>query len=219
MEQNLLGQHIVSKEVLDAQLKALVELDPVLVPVLDQVGQVPLRRGKSGFGGLASIVLSQLLSAASARAIYERLEALVGEMSTENFLAVNPEKLRDVGLSRAKIDCLRSVARADMSGEMDFEALHHMGVNEAMEKLTQLKGIGTWSAEIYLLSSIAHPDIFPAGDLVLQKMLGKIFEKNEKPNEKQARELARKWTPYRGAAARLLWRYFTVSRDREGTNP
>ncbi len=218
MAQNLLNQHIVSKEVLKAQLKALVKLDFRLAPILDQVGEVPLRLGRPGFVGLAPIVSGQLLSVASARAIHMRVEALVGEMSAENFLTIEPEALRAAGLSWSKINCLGGVAKAEISGEIDFGALHLMNVSEAMEKLTALKGIGPWSAEIYLMSSVAHPDIFPAGDLVLQKMLGKIFGKTKKPDEKQTRRMTKKWSPYRGAAARLLWRYFAVLRDREGIN-
>ncbi|MCF6326246.1 MAG: DNA-3-methyladenine glycosylase 2 family protein [Devosiaceae bacterium] len=218
MEKNMLNQHIVSKEVLDAQLKALVELDLGLAPILEQVGEVPLRLGRPGFAGLAPIVSGQLLSVASARAIHLRVEALVGGMSAENFLAVNPENLRAAGLSWSKINCLGGVAKAEINGEIDFGVLHLMNVSEAMEKLTALKGIGPWSAQIYLMSSVAHPDIFPAGDLVLQKMLGKILGINKKPDEKQTRRLTKKWSPYRGAAARLLWRYFAVLRDREGIN-
>ncbi|VAW19825.1 DNA-3-methyladenine glycosylase II [hydrothermal vent metagenome] len=218
MEQNLLTQHIVNKEVLKAQLKALVELDQRLVPIFDQVGEVPLRLGKPGFAGLAPIVSGQLLSVASARAIHTRVETLVGEMSAKKFLAVETEALRAAGLSWSKIHCLCGVAQAELSGTIDFEALHLMNVSEAVEKLTAVKGIGPWSAQIYLMSSVAHPDIFPAGDLVLQKMLGKILGKTKKPDEKQTSKLAKKWSPYRGAAARLLWRYFAVLRDREGIN-
>jgi len=209
---------IINREILEAHLAALIGLDQRLAPILAQVGEVPLRLGKSGFAGLAPIVSGQLLSVASASAIHNRVESLVDEMSAENFLAVEPENLRAAGLSWSKIKCLSGVAEAEISGEIDFRALHRMDLKEAMEKLTELKGIGPWSAQIYLMSSVAHPDIFPAGDLVLQKMLGKILGKTKKPDEKQTRKLARKWSPYRGAAARLLWRYFAVLRDREGIN-
>lgn len=218
MAQDMLNQHIVNKEVLNAQLKALAEIDPRLAPILDLVGEVPLRLGKPGFAGLASIVSSQLLSVASARAIHDRVENLAGEMSGTRFLAIDPEQLRKVGLSWSKINCLRGVAKAERDGEIDFVALHKMSAPEVMKTMMALKGIGPWSAEIYLISSIAHPDIFPAGDLVLQKMLGKILKQAKKPDEKQTRTAAKKWSPYRGAAARLLWRYFAVLRDKEGIN-
>jgi len=215
---NFDNRAIISREILEAHLTALIDLDPLLAPILNQVGEVPLRLGRPGFGGLAPIVSGQLLSVASAKAIHLRVEALVGEMRAKNFLAVEPENLRAAGLSWSKINCLIGVAKAEISGEIDFGALHQLSVPEAMENLTALKGIGPWSAEVYLMSSVAHPDIFPAGDLVLQKMLGKILEMNKKPDEKQTRKLTKKWSPYRGAAARLLWRYFAVLREREGIN-
>lgn len=209
---------IVTREILEAHLAGLVKLEPRLVPILAQVGEVPMRLGKPGFAGLASIVSSQLLSVASARAIHMRVENLVGEMSAENFLKTGREEFRNVGLSYSKIDCLYGVAKAELDGKIDFDELQQMSAPQVMAKMTALKGIGPWSAEIYLISSIAHPDIFPAGDLVLQKMLGKILNLDEKPDEKQTRFLTKKWSPYRGSAARLLWRYFAVLRDREGIN-
>ena len=215
---NFDNKRIVNREILEAHLAGLVALEPLLEPILAQVGEVPLRLGRSGFAGLAPIVSSQLLSVASARAIHHRVENLVGEMSADNFLKIDREALREVGLSYSKIDCLIGVAEAEISGQIDFEELHDLSQQKVMIKMTALKGIGPWSAEIYLMSSIAHPDVFPAGDLVLQKMLGKILKYNEKPDEKQTRQLTKKWSPYRGSAARLLWRYFAVLRDREGIN-
>ena len=215
---NFDNKAIVNREILEAHLAGLVELEPRLDPILAQVGEVPLRLGRPGFAGLASIVSSQLLSVASARAIHARVETLVGEMSAQNFLKIERDAFRQVGLSYAKIDCLLGVAQAELDGEIDFVVLHQLSAPEVMKKMTSLKGIGPWSAEIYLMSSIAHPDIFPAGDLVLQKMLGKILNKREKPDEKQTRKLTKKWSPYRGSAARLLWRYFAVLKKREGIN-
>ncbi len=206
------------EETLRAHLEALVRLDPRLGPVLEQAGQVPLRLGRPGFAGLARIVSSQMLSVASASTIHERVEKLVGEMCAENFLRTDPEALRKAGLSRSKITSMRAVAMAEMRGEIDFDLLHRLEPSGVMEKLTSIKGIGPWSAEIYLVFCIAHPDIFPAGDLVLQKMLGKVLGRRKKPDEKATRRLAGKWSPYRGSAARLLWRYFAVLRDREGIN-
>lgn len=215
---NFDNERILNRQILDAHLAGLIVLEPRLELILAQVGEVPLRLGRPGFAGLASIVSSQLLSVASAKAIHERVEALVGEMNSENFLKIEREEFRAVGLSYSKIDCLFGVAEAEISRKIDFAELHKLGAGEVMTKMTALKGIGPWSAEIYLMSSIAHPDIFPAGDLVLQKMLGKILNKQQRPNEKQTRKITKKWSPYRGSAARLLWRYFAVLRDKEGIN-
>ncbi len=214
----LLKARITSKEVLNAHLEALTEIDPRLRAILELVGEVPLRFGQPGFAGLVNIVVSQLLSVASANAIHNRVKALAGEMNSESFLCVETNDLRAAGLSNAKIACLRTLAQAEQAGELDFSQLHEMELNEATKALTALKGIGPWSAQIYLLFSAGHPDIFPAGDLVLQKMVGKVAQERQKPDEKTTRMIAGLWTPYRGAAARLLWRYFAVLREREGIN-
>ena len=213
-----LKERLTDKGILDAHLAALVVSDPAFKPVLAEVGEVPLRLGRPGFAGLASIVSSQLLSVSSANAIHSRVEKLTGEMSAENFIVVAFDDLRAAGLSRSKINCMRVLAEAELEGALDYEHIHRLPVAEAMAALTALKGIGPWSAEIYLMSSAGHPDIFPAGDLVLQKMVGKVLNKRQKPDEKATRKIARKWSPYGGSAARLLWRYFAVLRNREGIN-
>lgn len=215
---DLLKARITSKEVLDAHLEALVELDPRLGPILELVGEVPLRLGQQGFAGLANIVSSQLLSVASASAIHNRVKALAGQMNSDMFLRVATSDLRAAGLSNAKIACLRALASAEQAGELNFERLHAMDLAKATKTLVALKGIGPWSAQIYLLSSSGHPDIFPAGDLVLQKMVGKVAQKQQKPDEKVTGRIAGLWSPHRAAAARLLWRYFAVLREREGIN-
>ncbi len=217
-ENRACSERLLNRDVLQHHLAALVVSDPALKPVLAEVGEVPLRLGQPGFAGLASIVSSQFLSVASARAIHSRVEKLTGEMSTENFMALEFDDLRGAGLSRSKITCMRAVAEAELEGALDYEHIHLLSVAEAMEALTALKGIGPWSAEIYLMSSAGHPGIFPAGDLVLQKMVGKVLNRRQKPDEKTTRKIAKKWSPYGGSAARLLWRYFAVLRNREGIN-
>ncbi len=211
-------ERLLTARILHQHLSNLVALDARLRPVLAEVGEVPLRLGQPGFAGLASIVSSQLLSVASARAIHSRVEKLTGEMNAENFMALEFDDLHGAGLSRSKIACMRAIARAELEGALDYEQIHRLPVDKAMTALTSLKGIGPWSAEIYLMSCAGHPDIFPAGDLVLQKMVGKVLHRRQKPDEKTTRKVARKWSPYGGSAARLLWRYFAVLRNREGIN-
>ncbi len=218
MASNPLKERITSKEVLNSQLAALVELDPRLSPVLEMAAPVPLRLGGAGFGGLAAIIASQMLSVASAGAIFARVKTLAGQMNSDRFLQIEVADLRAAGLSRSKIACLRALAGAEQNAELDFEHLHDMDTDVAIKALTALKGIGPWSAELYLLSCAGHGDIFPAGDLVLQKMAGKVASESQKPDEKATRRIAQAWSPYRGSAARLLWRYFAVLKGREGVN-
>jgi DNA-3-methyladenine glycosylase II len=179
-------------------------------------GEVPLRLRAGGFEGMSAIITSQLLSVASANAIHNRLKNLLDEISAENYLELSKEDIRGCGYSEAKYKTMRIVAKAELDKILNYDELGLLPVKEAMTNLTSLKGIGVWSAEIYLLFCVGHGDIFPAGDLVLQKMLTHILELEERPNEKQVREIVASWSPYKGAASRLLWRYFAVLKNREG---
>lgn len=209
-------ERITDREVLERHLAALIELDPRLEPIHAQVGEVPLRLGRSGFAGLISIISAQLLSVASANAIHGRVEALLDDISPTRFLQVDETALRACGLSNGKYHTMRTVAEAELSGELDYDALSTLPLDEAMAALTQHKGIGPWTAELYLLFSVGHGDIFPSGDLALRKMVGQALGRKKQLDEKQVRRIVAKWSPYRGAAARLMWRYFAVTKQREG---
>jgi len=113
---------------------------------------------------------------------------------------------------------MTGLAEAELSGVLDYQRLVHLPAEDAIADLVVHKGIGRWTAEIYLLFCLGHADIFPAGDLVLQKMAGEALGRKKRPDEKQTRNIAKKWSPYRGAAARLLWRYFAAVREREGVS-
>lgn len=215
MARNPLKERIRTRAALRRHLEALVGIDPRLKPVLEAVGEVPMRRGKGGFAGLAGIVGAQQLSVASANAIMGRLEALLGEMTAARFLKAKEARVRGCGLSGGKYRTLTAIAEAEMSGEIDYQRLPRLPVEDAIVSLTRLHGIGSWTAEIYLLFHLGHPDIFPAGDLALQKMVGVALGHEERPGEKLCREIALTWSPYRGAAALLLWRYFAVKKARE----
>jgi len=218
MTQRTLLERIDSIEVLNRHLDALVELDPRLQPVREIAGDVPLRLGQSGFAGMVGIIVSQLLSVASADAIHGRVIKVLGDVTALRFLEIEEDELRKCGLSGGKYRTMRVVADAELSGTLDYARLPDLAIAQAMAELTQLKGIGPWTAEIYLLSSVGHADVFPAGDLALQKMVGHALGTKNKPDEKQTRKIAAKWSPYRGAAARLMWRYFAALKSREGTN-
>lgn len=211
-------ERIASKEILERHLEELVALDPRLVPVREICGDVPLRLGQPGFAGMVNIIVSQLLSVASANAIHGRVVEVLGQVDAERFMALPEEDLRGCGLSGGKYRTMQVVAEAELSGALKYDILPELPVPEAMAELTALKGIGPWTAEIYLLSIVGHPDVFPAGDLALQKMVGHALGRKKRPDEKATRRLTKKWSPYRGAAARLMWRYFAVLRQREGIN-
>lgn len=203
-------------ETLNRHLSALSTLDARLTPVVAAAGEVPLRRREGGFSGMAAIVVSQLLSVASANAIHQRFVEIVGEVTPSRFLELDEASVRRAGLSGGKYRTLRGIAEAELSGDLNYARLANSAQEEAIAELTALKGVGRWTAEIYLLFCIGHPDIFPAGDLALRKMVGVTLGREEMPDEKAVRVLTEAWAPYRGAAARLLWRYFAVLKSKEG---
>jgi len=211
-------ERITDRAALERQLKKLVTLDPRLEPVLSSVGEVPLRLSEGGFAGMAQIVTSQLLSVASARAIHGRVVTIFGEVTAARMLTLDVSQLRACGLSKSKIASLKILAEAEIAGVLDYGVFGDMPAERAIVALTKFKGIGPWSAEIYLLFCTGHPDIFPAGDLALQKAIAWALGMPNRPDEKAAREITSLWSPCRGAAARLMWRYFAVEKVREGVS-
>ena len=211
-------ERVLNRDVLERHLDGLVALEPRLDAVRAGAGEVPLRVRAGGFDGMAQIIVSQLLSVASANAIHGRFENLMGPGGASRFLALEEDEVRQCGISGGKYRTMCRVAEAEVSGQLDYIGLAQLPVVEAMAALTAIKGIGPWTAEIYLLFCVGHADVFPAGDLALQKMIGDVFGLSERPNEKLSRELTAFWSPYRGVAARLLWRHFAVLQNKEGVN-
>lgn len=198
-----------SVDALAAHLDALGARDPRLAPAIARAGEVALRRSPSGFEGLARIVVGQQVSVASARAIWGRVEAL-GAVNAPAYLALGEDALRGAGLSRGKHATLRAIAEAEDAGRVVFAEIDALDAEAAIAALTALKGVGPWTAEIYLLFCTAHPDIFPAGDLALQKAVGHALGLEERPDAKALAGLARDWSPHRGAAALMFWRYYSM---------
>ena len=189
-------------------LAELAQLDPALAAIMDEAGQVPLRRTQPGFESLAGIVVSQQVSRQSADAITGRLTALIDPLTPDQFLVAGEETWRKVGLSRPKQRTLVHVSHAVIDGTLDLHALCAMEADAAAKTMTAINGIGPWTAEIYLLFAAGHRDIFPAGDLALQAAIGAIDRMEVRPDAKMARARAESWTPWRGVAARLLWAWY-----------
>ena len=193
-------------------LKKLLALDPRLVSVAEIAGPLPHRRRSGGFEGLAAIVTAQQISDAAAASIWARLAAIVDPFTPEVFAGVAPEKLRAAGLSGSKVRTLTGIAAAAADG-FDLNAVHDLPGDQAVMTMTALKGIGPWTAEIYLLFCVGHPDIFPAGDLALQGAVQEALRMRKRPDDRKLRQIAEKWSPWRGVAARLFWAYYRVRRD------
>lgn len=210
-----MSSRIESEADIEAGISALLKLDPRFEEILALAGRPPLRRRTAGFPGLAAIVCSQQLSTASAGAIWARLEKALTPFDHHNLLAARRPKLKRAGLSAAKISTFRTVARAVRDGAIDLDALAELPADEAHTALVALKGIGPWTADIYLLACIGHADAFPAGDLALQEAAKLAFKKRKRPTAKQLEQIAEAWRPWRAVAARLLWSYYRAVKKRD----
>jgi DNA-3-methyladenine glycosylase II len=199
-------------------LDALCALDPRLEAVRGMAGEVPLRLTEPGFASLASIIVSQQVSTASARAIFGRFTALVDPLTPQALLAAGEDVFREAGLSRPKQRTLLAVAQAAADG-LDLDGLCRLDAQEAMAAMVAIPGIGPWTAEVYLLFAAGHPDIFPARDVALQSAVGHALGIDPRPGEKALIRLAESWAPWRGVASRLFWAYYRETRGRDGAPP
>jgi DNA-3-methyladenine glycosylase II len=154
------------------------------------------------------IILEQQVSLASARAAFDRLCARLGEVVPGLFLTLSDEELLAAGFSRQKAGYCRGLARALLAGELDLDALERMDDDAVRRALLRVRGIGPWTAEIYLLMVLLRPDAWPRGDLALAQAAKDLFNLNYRPGPKELERLAETWRPYRAAAARLLWNHY-----------
>jgi len=203
--------------VLKRGLKALAKADPVMARLAAE-GIVPqLRKRPPGFEGLAWIVVGQQVSTASAAAIWGRLRAVLDPPSPERFLGLSDGELRAAGLSAMKIRTLRGTATEIVDGRLPLDRLHERPADEAHDLLTRVKGIGPWTADVYLLFCLGHPDAFPGGDLAVQEAARIAYGLEARPDAKALTALAERWRPWRGVAAKVLWAYYRVAKAREGS--
>ena len=199
-----------SAEALDRHLKALLKRDRRLRAVYKTAGPFEVRKTEPGFAGLAKVVCGQQLSVSSARAIWSRYEQLEGALAPDGYLGLSEEAVRAVGFSRGKFLTVRAVAEAVAEGRLDFAALEALPAEEAVAELVAIRGIGPWTAEIYLMFCAGHPDIFPSGDLALQKAVAHAFELEDRPVGKVLDAISGDWAPHRATAALLFWRYYAA---------
>jgi len=195
-------------EQLHASLTALAGIEPAFARGIERVGLPDPRLSDRGYVTLLRTIVGQQVSVHAARAVWGRLEAALGDIADpERLLAACDEMLRAAGLSRQKTGYARSLAGLVASGELDLHRLPEDD-EEAIAQLVRIKGIGRWSAEIYLLFAEGRPDIWPAGDLAVQIETGRLLGLAERPSEKQTRALAESWRPHRGAAAIFTWHHY-----------
>ncbi len=216
MSVTLPSPRIDSAEAIAAHIEALVALDPRLAAVRDFAGPVQPRVNPSGFAGIAKVVTGQQVSVASASAIWNRFAQLPGALDPVTYLGLSEEAVRGAGFSGSKFRTVRAIAEAMVAGELDFDHLETLPAAEAVRYLVAHKGIGPWTAEVYLMFCAGHHDVFPAGDLALLKAVQHGLGLDARPTIKDMIGIAADWAPHRSAAALLFWRYFAVMRDREG---
>ena len=195
---------------LHASLDALAKREKAFARVLKAHGKPEPRLSQPGVETLLRTIVGQQVSVAAARSMWNKLTAKFGQpVKLEALLAASDEEMREAGMSRQKAGYLRSLAGLVLSGELDLANLPEDD-EEAIAQLVKIKGIGRWSAEIYLLFAEGRHDIWPAGDLAVQIEIGKLLGLDGKPTEKQLRELAEPWRPHRGAVAVLAWHSYNA---------
>lgn len=185
--------------------------EPAFARARALVGALPLRREEDGFAALLRAIVGQQVSVASARAIWGRLESM-GLTEAAVMAAASEADLRAAGLSRQKARYGRALAQAGI----DFSALRGVPDVEVVRSLVAVPGIGVWTAEIYAMFALGRADVFAPGDLALQEAARMLFGLETRPTEKALRAMAEDWSPWRSVAARILWAYYRVAKEREG---
>lgn len=200
----------LTAEQLRDSLDALAAIEPAFARALAEAGYPEPRLRDRGYETLLRTIVGQQISVQAATSVWNKVAAALGDMTDPALMAAaSDETLRAAGLSRQKIGYAKSLAGLVVSGELD---LHDLPADdeEAIAQLIRIKGIGRWSAEIYLLFAEGRPDIWPAGDLAVQEDVGRILGHAERPKEKAVREVAENWRPHRGAAAIFAWHHYKI---------
>ncbi len=189
----------------------LARIEPRFAQALQQTGTLPLRLKADGFEALLNAIVSQQISVAAAASIWKRLE-MAQLIMPADVRRASADDLRSCGLSRPKIKYVKSLAESGL----DYTALQETQTKQVIAQLIEIKGIGTWTSEIYAMFSLGRADVFAAGDLALQEAAKVLFDLDARPSEKDFNLMAQAWSPWRAVAARLLWAYYRVIKDREG---
>ncbi len=198
----------------DPQIQALIEIDSDFQPVLDEFGPPPSRSRPPGFETLLRIIVGQQVSTASAAAIWRRLDKKLKRIDPDSILKLGFGGLSNVGFSGPKVRYAQALAEAVKDGELVFDHLARLDDEAAIAALTRIKGIGRWTAEIYLLAALDREDIWPGADVALITAAQELKGLPNRPKAEELRDLAEMWRPYRSVAARMLWHYYGGKRGR-----
>ena len=207
----MVGRIITTLDCVAEGAEWLAHAEPRFAHALTLVGPLPLRRQPDGFTALLDAIVGQQVSVASADAIWRRMEA-AGLTDRAALAVASDEACRAVGLSRQKARYGRALA----DSAIDFDALRALPDAQVVEVLTDVPGIGMWTAEIYAMFALGRADVFAPGDLALQEAARVLFDLPDRPKERALRAMAEAWSPWRSVAATLLWAYYRVAKSREG---
>lgn len=202
----------LTRQSLDVAVAELAERDPLMRMLLEQYGLPPLWQRAQNFGTLVHIILEQKVSLASARAVMQRVQELCPDMDPATFLRVPEESLRAAGISARKVSYCQSIAEAVLSGELSLIRLRQCTNEQVMQQLTAIRGIGPWTAGVYLLMAMRRPDAWASGDRALAISLAESESLDEVPSYAELDDRAERWRPHRSVAARLLWHAYLSRR-------
>jgi DNA-3-methyladenine glycosylase II len=205
-------QILLSEEVFAQATRELAQRDADLAAVLEKYGPPPLWVRDPGFPTLVYIILEQQVSLASARALYQRLQEVVRPFTPGRFLKLTEDEMRRLGFSRQKTHYTRLLAEAIRRRQFALHRLHELEDALAREQLVALKGIGQWTADIYLLSALRRPDIWPVGDLALATAVQEVKRLRKRPSPDRLEKMSAPWRPFRAVAARLFWHAYLCKR-------
>jgi DNA-3-methyladenine glycosylase II len=189
----------------------LKKSDPVLAAIIERVGPCRMEFGEPGFHNLAEAIVYQQLNGKAAATIFKRLTDLAGEpLTPKGILKLSGEQMRSVGLSKQKASYLRDMAERAQRGELDFVRLPTLSDDEVIERLTQVKGVGVWTAHMFLMFTLKRPNVLPTGDFGIRMAIKKQYKKRKMPKPEMMEKVARPWEPYRSVACWYLWRSLDI---------
>ena len=195
-------------------IEQLISVEPIFSVVVDNYGAPPLWQREESFASLIKIILEQQVSLASAQAAFDKLVAALTQVTPANLLRLSDTQLKAIGFSRQKTSYARNLASALKKGELDLASLRACSDEEVRSSLTAIKGIGVWTANIYLLMVMQRPDIWPRGDIALAASYQKLKQLQQRPGNDEMEQISSGWTPWRSVSARLLWHYYLSSKKK-----
>ena len=198
----------MNQEAFIAGIKELVRRDRDLAKIIDKFGYPPQWQREPGFSTLIQIILEQQVSLGSAKATFKRLNNAVEKLTPASFLSLNDTELKAVGFSRQKTRYGRELAQAIVNNQLDLNSLEQLDNQEIRNNLTQIKGIGDWTVDMYLMMALQRQDVFPSKDLAVVVAVKEIKDLPTRPQKAELESIAKIWQPYRAIATKILWHYY-----------